>query len=334
MFKIHPIYNKPVLKELETEHKKYWKDFSASINMRTFRACKNISGVSDPKFIPEEIFFSDIEPTLNRTSSVEFLEYKSFYAKWFSSNFFPACFFHNVDGEYLDQKLNLISFSKVKEIIKELKYPVVFKPNRNSYGGAGVFFPKSHEELLNHLNGRRDFVVQEKINQHPFFNKFNPAGLNTIRVCLYRSVSDNKIHVLNCALRMGVGGSLDNETAGGIVCFIDEIGRLNGISRDKYGKIFQFHPDTNIYFNERIPYFSELIISSINISRQIFYARLMSLDFSLDINETWRPIEVNIFDQTIRFAQYAGVPFLGVFTDEVVEYCKNNHWALFLTKRK
>lgn len=328
MFKIHPACNKPVLKELETEHKKYWKDFSVSINMSTFRVCNNISGISDPKFIPEEIFLSDIEPTLNSTSSVEFLQYKSFYTKWFSNNCFPSCYFHNVDGEFLDQKLNSISFSDVEKIIKELKYPVVFKPNRDSYGGAGVFFPKSHEELLNHLNGRRNFVVQEKINQHPFFNKFNPVGLNTIRVCLYRSVSDNKIHVLNCTLRMGVGGSLDNVTSGGISCFIDESGRLTGVSIDNYGKKFQYHPDSGMSFLNRIPFFSELIESSINVSSQIFYTRLMSLDFSLDINGTWRPIEINLFYNTITFAQYAGVPFFGLFTDEVLEYCKKNHWAL------
>jgi len=328
MFKIHPTYNKPALKELEAEHKKYWKDFSGSINISTFRSCKNISGISDPKFIPEEIFFSDIEPTLNNTSSVSFLTYKSFYTKWFSNNCFPSCYFHNVDGEFLDQELNSISFSDVEKIIKELKYPVVFKPNRDTYGGAGVFFPKSQEELLNHLNGRKNFVVQEKIIQHQFFNEFNPVGLNTIRVCLYRSVSDNKIHVLNCTLRMGVGGSLDNVTSGGIACYIDGSGRLNGVSIDKYGKKFQFHPDSGISFSKNIPFFSELIESSINISSQIFYTRLISLDFSLDVNGTWRPIEINLFYNTISFAQQAGMPFLGVFTDEVVDYCKKNHWAL------
>ena len=93
---------------------------------------------------------------------------------------------------------------------------------------------------------------------------------------------------------MGVGGSLDNVTSGGIFCFIDESGRLNGVAMDNYGKKFQNHPDSGMSFSKSIPFFSELIESSINISSQIFYTRLISLDFSLDVNGTWRPIEINL----------------------------------------
>jgi hypothetical protein len=94
---------------------------------------------------------------------------------------------------------------------------------------------------------------------------------------------------------MGVGGSLDNETAGGIVCFVDENGVLNGVARDKYGKNFRFHPDSKLSFSETIPFYHGLIDPSLQLSSKIFYARLFSLDFCLDINEIWRPIEINIF---------------------------------------
>lgn len=328
IFSRYPEYKNRVETEVEDEHKEYWKIFSGRINLNTLRVCKNISGIANPKYVPEDIFIADIEPTLNTTKSVEYFTYKSFYSRWFPNASFPECFFHNVDGEWLDNDLNPISFPDIERIVKKLKYPVVFKPNRDSYGGMGIYFPEDANTLLDLVKKSRNFLVQERIIQHPFFNKFNNAGLNTIRVCLYRSVKDNKIKLLNCALRMGIGGSLDNETAGGIVCYIDQNGLMCGTARDKNGKNYYFHPDTKLTFSEKIPAFSALLESSNKISSNIFYSRLTSLDFCLDINEVWRPIEVNIFGQTIRFSQYAGTPFFGEFSDEVIEYCIRNHWAL------
>src|SRR5699024_10072732 len=100
-----------------------------------------------------------------------------------------------------------------------------------------------------------DFVVQEQISQHEFFRKYNPVGLNTIRVYVYKSVINSRWHVINVALRMGKGGSLDNETDGGIYTMINEKGVMNGYAVDKYGQRFTTHPDTDFSFDDQIPAF-------------------------------------------------------------------------------
>lgn len=326
VFELHPEYKIPIDKEMELEHQHYWGSLAGRISLSTLRVCSNISGVSDIKYIPEEVFKADIELTLNPTPSIELLTYKSLYSFLYPRFNFPECYFHNIEGGWYDSTLKYVDYQAIERMMENLNYPVVIKPNRNSYGGRGLNFPKNSKELQERMNEKIDFVVQKRIIQHSFFAKFNSIGLNTIRVCLYRSVIDNKIHVLNCALRMGVGGSLDNETAGGIVCFIDENGQLGGTARDKYGKNYQFHPDTNLPFKEEIPFYTDLIQASINLSEKIFYARLISLDYCLDIYEKWRPIEINLFGHTIRFSQYAGQPFFGRFTEEVLKYCTENHW--------
>ena len=48
----------------------------------------------------------------------------------------------------------------------------------------------------------------------------------------------------------------------------------------------------------------------------------------MDSDEKWRAVELNLFGQTTRFTQYAGQPFFGEFSEEVIDYCKKNHWAL------
>ncbi len=220
VFDLNPELHKQVDKISEKNHKKYWGCFHTKINLNTIRVSGNISGVIDPNLVPEEVFVADIEPTLNYDGTIEFLANKSFYEKWFPEMIFPKCFFHNIDGQWYNQELNQISLSEVEKTITDIKYPVVLKPNIDSFGGEGVCFPASSNELSGLVSTQKNFVVQEKIDQDPFFKKFNAVGLNTIRVCLYRSVKNNEIHVINAALRMGVGGSLDNETAGGIVTLI------------------------------------------------------------------------------------------------------------------
>lgn len=296
--------------------------------MATLRLCSSISGVSDPKYIPEEIFVSDIEPTLNQTNTVEYLTYKSFYNHWFTGNIFPRDYFHNVDGEWLDKDLNPVSFSDIESISGKLTYPVVVKPSRDSYGGQNVYFPGNKNELVEIIKDKKNFLVQERIIQDSFYEQFNKSGINTLRVNIYRSVKDNELHIVNVVLRMGVGGSLDNETAGGIVTMIRKDGTMNGFAVDKYGKKYMEHPDTGASFSQKIPDFENLKKTALKIASKIFYARLICLDLCYDSERKWRMIEVNINGSTIRFAQYHGSLFFGEYTDEVYYYCLNNHWTL------
>ena len=328
VFRLHPNYGTPADKSVEKAHRLYWKPFRRRAGLSTLRVCKNISGVADPGFIPEDIFISDIEPNLNQTASVEYLTYKSFYNHWFPDNLFPRDCFHNVDGEWLDHNLNPVSFNDIKSIAEKLSYPVVLKPNRYSYGGKDVHFPVNKDELMTMLENKNNFIVQEKIKQNIFFDQFNHYGLNTVRVNIYRSVVDNRLHIVNMVLRMGVGGSLDNETAGGIATMIRKDGSLNGFAVDKYGKRYIVHPDTGVNFDHKIPAFKELKDTSLKIAGKIFYSRLISLDLCYDSEEEWRAIEVNINWTTIRFAQYHGKKFFGEFTSEVIGYCLKNHWTL------
>ncbi len=329
IFGIHPEFRNRDSEEQEKEHRNYWSAFSGHVNMNTYRVCKSISGISDPHFIPEDIYVADIEATLNRDISIDYYNNKSFYNQWFPGLVFPKDYIHNIDGEYFDNNLQTISFEQVIVIAKSLKYPVVIKPNKDSGGGKNVFFPKEADELIKLIRTNKNVVVQEKIKQHEFFGKYNRHGLNSIRVSLYRSVADNSVHVLNSTLRMGMGGSLDNETAGGIYSLINEDGKLNGYAINKDGTRFLHHPDTGLDFSERIPDLEGLWKLTREVTHRIFYARIVSLDACYDVNNNWRIIEANVLGQhTIRFSQYSGKPFFKEFTDEVIGYCLERHWAL------
>lgn len=321
-------YKTPCSAAIEKKHQDLWSPFRKKCDLTTLRICKNISGVCDSRFIPEDVFVSDIEPTLITDTSVDYIGIKSFYNRWFDKGIFPDDIFHRVDGQYLDASLNPIQYQDLEIIAKELNYPVVLKPNKDTYGGKNIEFPANKEELLRSAKGKSDFVVQKIIQQNKFFDTLNNVGLNTVKIFVYRSVKDNKVHVLSMALRMGQGGALDNEAAGGIVTFINQNGVMNGYATDKHGSKYIEHPDTKVTFSSKLPDYEKLKSLAIKVGQNVFYTRIMGLDACYDNTGKWRILEVNTFSQSIRFSQYGGVPFFGDFTDEVIQYCLENHWAL------
>lgn len=215
-------------------------------------------------------------------------------------------------------------------MISRIEYPLVFKPAMDSGGGRGVDFLPDRESLERRMEGRRNFVVQRPIPEHPFFNRFNDHGLNTMKVCTYRSVVDNRVHCLNAALRIGREGSLDNETAGGLVRYVRPDGRLIDHAVDKYGTVLREHPDSGIDLTgeDRIPRLEEMKQLVTRLAEQVHLSRLVGFDVCFDADENWRVVEINLRSQSIRFAQYGGQPFFGGFTDEVIDYvAENPRWC-------
>src|SRR5699024_2160050 len=107
-------------------------------------------------------------------------------------------------------------------------------------------------------------------------------SFNTVRVVLYKSVENNEWTVLHCTLRMGVDGGFDNEAIGGIFCGIDSEGNLNNYAVNKYGEIFNKHPNSDFKFVSQLPLYEDLCQISILIAEQLLYVRIVSLDMILD----------------------------------------------------
>lgn len=323
----HPGYVKPVGKIFESKHLKTWSVLKSKPSLSTLRICSNISGVTDPYLVPEEIFQADIEPTLNRYHEGHIFANKSLYNHWFKCGKFPICFLHSVDGELMDRDLNHLNDEETIRLIKSFEYPVVFKPNTNSYGGNDFNLVENADALQDLIEHGKNFVIQEKLHQHSKLEKYHDQSINTVRVYLYKSFLDNRVHVLNIAQRMGNGGVIDNVAAGGLVSYVNRDGYLHGYALDKYGGRYDKHPITNVTFDQKVPDFDQLKKISLCVAQKLFHIRVVGLDLFYDQSGRWRPLEINTRGHSIRFAQYAGQPFFGEFTEEVIEYCKENHWT-------
>jgi len=301
-------------------YREYWSLISPLVNLRTVEITKSLTGVFNKYIVPEEFYALYFEPYLNNDKSVRFLQNKSIYNKWFNEGLFPKDFFHKIDNVYYTCDFNIINDIEdyINKNVFEDDFPLVIKPNKDSYGGADIHFVNSKNEIKNIIKVHHSLVVQEKLEQSELINEFNRDSINTVRVCIYKD-KKGSMHILNTSIRMGKDGSLDNETAGGIVCNIKSTGLLNNYAVDKYARKYFQHPNSAFVFkNKHFPLYEELQNVSKAIAQDIIGGQLISLDMALDSDNKWRCIEFNLFGQTIRFSQYAGDGFFSNFTDEII----------------
>jgi hypothetical protein len=204
--------------------------------MDTFRICYNLAGHADPRIVPEETFASIVERCLNPPDWAFWLALKSLLYKFLPAAVLPPAHLHNFGGLLFDAAFRPFASPSVESCLR------LDLPRRAQTQLAFQRRPRcslpAPDELLAALKSRSDSLLQAFLLQHPFFRDYQDYGVNTLRVYTYRSVSDNRVHILNVALRMGVAGSLDNLTAGGIVCFVHPDGRLHHYACDRYGQKF------------------------------------------------------------------------------------------------
>lgn len=314
------LFTKTISNSIIREYKKKWEVFGEKVEIDTFLLCYNLSGKIDYNIIPENLFAAVIQKKLNAHKELSFFAIKNIYEKWFNNKeVFPKSYFHKINNIYYDEIFQIIDNIDIFLLNTLFKYPLILKCSKDSYGGIGIRKYYDLEELKKGINEFSNLVCQELIVQNEELSLINNSGVNSIRTCLYRTLS-GKFEVINNSIRFGINGSLDNETSGGIVCNIDETGKLNNYAVNKYAVKYFKHPNSNIEFSKvRIPFFENLNIAAENIANQIPFCNLLSLDMCLDNHNNWRCIEINLSGQTIRFSQYAGKGFFGKYTNEVIK---------------
>ena len=170
---------------------------------------------------------------------------------------------------------------------------------------------------------KNDFIIQECISQSTFFSQFNPTSINTIRMAVYRSVTDNQLYVTNVILRIGANGSVvDNAHSGGRFIGINECGGLNKYVCETFGTTAKSFNGINFSQSDFvIPHYEEIKEFAKNVAKEIPHHRLIALDIGIDKDNKPILIEYNIGAFSYWLFQFSGQPALQGFTDEIINYC-------------
>jgi len=351
------IPNEPA--EGEDEYIKNWKRLSSRVEPYSYRLFSKyfIEKEMRKYIVPEDIGNTVIEHYLNPIQYKAFYKDKNMFAKYLTpKDSLPKELLRRIDGGcFLDAgyKVSKINGNSSQyEIAREFEecQRIIIKPSANSCSGVGVkLFTRTQNSqgessfadengiylnggYLNKYNYGNNFVIQEAIVQHPYLSQFCSTSVNTIRLCTYRSVLDEKVLVFAAALRIGHEGSVvDNLHAGGGFVNIDvTTGVLGHVIYDQYGRMSDSINDIDIHNDFQIPHWDQIRDFGISIAKQNRHMRLLALDVTLDIENHPRLMEYNVEQFAFWIPMFMGKRVFGDRIEEVIEYC---HCKLLLDHR-
>ena len=107
-------------------------------------------------------------------------------------------------------------------------------------------------------------LLEEGLVQHPSLDRLNPSSINTVRI-ITRLRPDGSVQVVSAALRVGVGGRMDNFTAGGLTCSLDpETGLVRRPFRSKVrspGDGSYIHPGSGLSVEGLVmPFWDDVLV--------------------------------------------------------------------------
>lgn len=310
---------------------KFYLDFYYSVN-----------SVANPDYIPASTYLLNIEPVLNNIYFSKNIDNKSMYDKILHGISTPVTLLRKINNFFYDRNYQPVDISEtyLSEITRESK-KLILKASVDSGAGKnilifnsfnGVFINDKIKLSEEFLKNYPDFVLQEFVDQHPFFKQFNPGSNNTVRVLVYKSVKDNSIHVLHCLLRIGKSGSFtDHDNLGGIVVGISPEGFLNNFGCNVNG--IRFSTFNGVAFDKidrQVPFIREIREMAEKIADQVYYARLLAIDFTVDNHGNPLLLEINSHGNGTCQYQMNNGPLFQEFTREILDFCAQNDRKLFM----
>lgn len=332
-------------KNVEREFSKLWFAFDHKPDVKYLYICSAINGIKSFQYVPENIYYNKIEPTLNNKAYALAYADKNFYERYLIEfkEHFPKSLIRGLNGILTDESYSPINLNleKIKELI-DSNSEYILKPSVETSGGENVRLftnfefkddpRKFYGLILTAINSYKgNFVLQDKISPHKWFNRFNETSLNTVRLFTYRSVLDNQVIPVSAVLRFGRKGSIvDNQAAGGLTCGICREGKLSSFAIDKMGnKIFNIEALKENKNNE-VPFFNEMIQLVSRVASKYPYQRLLGFDISIDSKDNIKLLEINCKNIEINFLQMNNGPLFGDYTDEIINFCKLNKKSIVL----
>lgn len=312
-----------------------WSVLGEKVNPIYYRLFSHYIGC-DVNILPEDISHDVIESILNPRRYEAYYSDKNVFDRLFPDGYLPQTILRKMNGfyytvDYIKVDLNMES---LYQFLKERK-KVMIKPSVDSSSGKGIhllykdngtwFIQDTNEILdvswLEHYGD--NFIIQECIEQHSYISQFNATSVNTLRMTLYRSVKTDEPVILNCIMRIGAKGSIvDNAHAGGCFVGIDvESGKLQHKVFNQWGQSWQRFNDIDFTDDYEIPNWDKIIDFAKSISFYVMHHRLIALD--LVLNKEGKPclIEFNIRYYSCWLFQFTTGTALGMYTDEIIDYC-------------
>lgn len=276
-------------------------------------AYASVNGLASSGYLPEEIFYTSIEPKFNDRNFCGFYEDKACLNFLLGSDDHVGNIFFRHDGLYFGATGESVDSDHVKSWMVG-QDEVVLKPSRDSGGGRGVVIGPGLIVAKELDKGQQPIVIQKVFRQHQQIARFNPGSVNTIRLMSLRVMG--RIKVVSAVMRMGVGGArIDNATRGAVAVGLTD-GRMSRYAYDVNFERYSAHPTSGLPFEgEEVPFWERVVELAVRAHNRLLEAGIVSWDIT--IGEDGRPkvIEANVTEQEINGHQLHNGPVFEPFFD-------------------
>lgn len=318
----------------EDEYLEKWKVLCPRVEPYSYRFFRHYCG-NTPNIVPEDIGHSYIETALNPSAFRLAYSDKTLFPIIIGKEYVPRtilCRINNsclLDSDFCKIDMELSCYVDSLDAL-------ILKPSIGTCSGRGVqLFHKSGDQFVSQNQGFTlskeyllsyggNFCLQETVRQHEFMSKLCPTSVNTIRLCLYRSVKDEKCHVTSSVIRIGKNGSfLDNAHAGGMFVGVNlQTGELGKYVTDQCGSKRNIWNSIDFASNTyHVPFWDNIISFAVFVGRKIPHHRLIALDIALRYDGNPILIEYNINSFSYWLFMLTGQEVFGEYTDEIIQYC-------------
>ena len=275
----------------------------------------------DVRYIPSDVEYCCFDDYFSKTLDAYVLDDKNMYDLYFPDVRMPRTIVRVMGGGLLDVNYNPISLEKAVECCRA-EGNVVCKLALYSAAGQGVHFWNAQdgdEKLIDILTSGRDYVVQELFHQHSAISAIYSGSVNTLRMMTFYHKGEMRLQ--SALLRMGSGGSkLDNASAGGVFCGINEDGTLKKYGYYLNGDRSEVHPQGVRFEGHQLPSYDKCKELICNLAyRFLRVSKTIWWDMSVAEDGTPVLIEVNLTHGGVESLQTANGPLYGDETQEILE---------------
>ena len=336
-FKSHVMASSFDYKARKKELSPYFERQDFKVSMMFADYFSRLNGIDSDRYLSMDVYYFYVIPALNRHDFKDAYLDKNIYSVLFPDVKQPDTVVKNMHGIFyvngceatIDQAVNAVMTAGGELMIK---------PTVETCNGEGVeqirdFTPDGVEALFKRYGF--NFIVQEKVKQHPDLQQVNPTSLNSMRLYTYRHVNGDYEFLYPFAhLRFGGKGAIkDNVSQGGGTCLIDENGLVDDkVFRFKSMEVSSLKQETGVG-DLMIPNYQGVVETLLKMHRRLPYFDFVGWDVTVLPSGEPLLIEFNLVP-SVEGPQMMAGPMFGDALDEVVERARHVECSRMQTYKK
>lgn len=307
-------------------HKKelsaYYERMGFKVSMMFDDYFSRLNGIHSDRYLSMDVYYFFVIPALNRHDFKDAYLDKNIYSELFPNIKQPATIIKNIHGLFYRDG-EQISLEEAVEAVVSVRGELIIKPTVETCNGEGVeqigdLRAEKVMELFRHYD--LNFIVQEKVKQHPDLQQVNPTSLNSMRLYTYRCLDGHYEFLYPFAhMRFGGKGAIkDNVSQGGGTCLIHNDGRVDdNVYRFKSMSVSSLKAETGVE-DLYVPCYDRVVDTLIRLHKRLPYFDFVGWDVTVLPDGEPLLIEYNLVP-SVEGPQMMAGPMFGDFLDEVVD---------------